>query len=37
MARKSRKPDAIPTFNQKMIEEFAEGIHEEMRQPAMSW
>ncbi len=23
----SRKPDDIPAFNQKMIEEFAEGIH----------
>jgi deglycase len=27
----SRKPDDIPAFNRKMIEEFAEGIHE--RQP----
>jgi putative intracellular protease/amidase len=24
----SRKPDDIPAFNGKMIEEFAEGIHE---------
>jgi protease I len=24
----SRKPDDIPAFNQKMIEEFAEGIHQ---------
>jgi protease I len=24
----SRKPDDIPAFNKKMIEEFAEGIHE---------
>ncbi len=23
----SRKPDDIPAFNRKMIEEFAEGIH----------
>jgi protease I len=23
----SRKPDDIPDFNKKMIEEFAEGIH----------
>ncbi len=23
----SRKPDDIPAFNKKMIEEFAEGIH----------
>jgi protease I len=27
----SRKPDDIPAFNRKMIEEFAEGIHEEQR------
>jgi protease I len=25
----SRKPDDIPAFNRKMIEEFAEGIHEQ--------
>jgi protease I len=25
----SRKPDDIPAFNQKMIEEFGEGVHEE--------
>ena len=24
----SRKPDDIPAFNRKMIEEFAEGIHD---------
>jgi len=30
----SRKPDDIPAFNRKMIEEFAEGIHEP--QPAGS-
>jgi protease I len=23
----SRKPDDIPAFNRKMVEEFAEGIH----------
>jgi protease I len=28
----SRKPDDIPAFNQKMIEEFAEGRHAPMRQ-----
>jgi len=27
----SRKPDDIPAFNRKMIEEFAEGIHEGRR------
>jgi deglycase len=27
----SRKPDDIPAFNRKMIEEFAEGVHEEQR------
>ena len=35
----SRKPDDIPAFNQKMIEEFAEGKHRaqkpEVREPAM--
>jgi protease I len=31
----SRKPDDIPAFNRKMIEEFAEGIHEGQRQPVM--
>jgi len=30
----SRKPDDIPAFNRKMIEEFAEGIHEEQRASA---
>ncbi|MFL5826378.1 MAG: type 1 glutamine amidotransferase domain-containing protein [Thermoleophilaceae bacterium] len=25
----SRKPDDLPAFNEKMVEEFAEGIHEE--------
>lgn len=28
----SRKPDDIPTFNKKMIEEFAEGVHEAARE-----
>jgi protease I len=27
----SRKPDDIPAFNQKMIEEFAEGVHQGRR------
>jgi deglycase len=27
----SRKPEDIPAFNRKMIEEFAEGVHEEQR------
>ena len=27
----SRKPDDIPAFNRKMIEEFAEGVHEDQR------
>ena len=27
----SRKPDDIPAFNKKIIEEFAEGVHEEQR------
>jgi len=30
----SRKPDDIPAFNRKMIEEFAEGVHEEQRASA---
>jgi protease I len=30
----SRKPDDIPAFNQKMIEEFCEGKHEGQRQAA---
>ncbi len=30
----SRKPDDLPAFNRKMIEEFAEGVHEEQRRPA---
>jgi protease I len=27
----SRKPDDIPAFNRKMIEEFSEGIHRGQR------
>jgi protease I len=27
----SRKPDDIPAFNRKMIEEFCEGLHEKQR------
>jgi protease I len=30
----SRKPDDIPAFNSKIVEEFAEGIHEEQREKA---
>ena len=30
----SRKPDDIPAFNAKMIEEFAEGPHEAQRAAA---
>lgn len=30
----SRKPDDIPQFNAKMIEEFAEGVHAQQRQSA---
>jgi protease I len=30
----SRKPDDIPAFNRKMIEEFAEGIHARQREVA---
>ena len=32
----SRKPDDIPAFNKKMIEEFAEGGHDRRRQKAMA-
>jgi protease I len=28
----SRKPDDIPAFNEKMIEEFAEGVHDRSRE-----
>jgi protease I len=27
----SRKPDDIPAFNRKMVEEFAEGVHDAQR------
>src|SRR3954451_193499 len=30
----SRKPDDLPAFNAKIIEEFAEGVHEEQREKA---
>src|SRR3954449_10086279 len=30
----SRKPDDIPAFNSKIVEEFAEGVHEEQREAA---
>ena len=30
----SRKPDDLPAFNRKLIEEFAEGRHEEQAQKA---
>ena len=32
----SRKPDDIPAFNKKMIEEFAEGRHDKARQRGMA-
>ena len=32
----SRKPDDIPAFNKKMIEEFAEGTHTRGRKAATS-
>jgi protease I len=32
----SRKPDDIPAFSAKAIEEFCEGVHEDMPQPAGS-
>jgi protease I len=32
----SRKPDDIPAFNKKMIEEFAEGRHTPTRQPDLA-
>ena len=32
----SRKPDDLPAFNQKLIEEVAEGRHTARREPAMS-
>ena len=30
----SRRPDDIPAFNKKMIEEFAEGVHKGQREKA---
>jgi protease I len=35
-ARHSRKPDDLPAFNEKIIEEFAEGIHPEQAEKAQS-
>jgi protease I len=32
----SRKPDDIPAFSKKMIEEFAEGVHEGQREKAQA-
>ena len=32
----SRKPDDIPAFNSKIVEEFAEGVHEEQREKAQA-
>ena len=32
----SRKPDDIPAFNEKMIEEFCEGKHSEQREKTAS-
>jgi protease I len=32
----SRKPDDIPAFNRKMIEEFAEGRHERQREASVA-
>jgi protease I len=32
----SRKPDDIPAFNRKMLEEFAEGVHQRREQSASS-
>jgi len=32
----SRKPDDIPAFNKKMIEEFAEGVHTKQREAVKS-
>ncbi len=32
----SRKPDDLPAFNEKIIEEFAEGIHREQAEKAQS-
>jgi len=30
----SRKPDDLPAFNSKIVEEFAEGVHDEQREKA---
>ena len=32
----SRKPDDMPAFSAKIIEEFAEGVHAEQREKAVS-
>ena len=32
----SRKPDDIPAFNSKIVEEFAEGVHEAQREKAQA-
>jgi protease I len=32
----SRKPDDLPAFDSKIVEEFAEGIHEEQREKAQA-
>jgi protease I len=32
----SRKPDDLPAFNKKMIEEFAEGRHEGQRKKSLA-
>jgi protease I len=32
----SRKPDDIPAFNSKLVEEFAEGVHEGQREKAQA-
>lgn len=32
----SRKPDDLPAFNRKMIEEFAEGMHADRRRGALT-
>jgi protease I len=32
----SRKPDDLPAFNSKLVEEFAEGVHEELAAAARS-
>ncbi|MBV8396069.1 MAG: type 1 glutamine amidotransferase, partial [Actinobacteria bacterium] len=32
----SRKPDDIPAFNEKMLEEFAEGMHSEQKEKAQT-